>query len=51
MSDPKKKVVEYLERHPDTDNFEISILLNIPIGDVRKILGELEQEGIIILNP
>lgn len=47
----KEKIIEYLEKHPDTDNFEISMLLDISMSNVRKILGELEQEGVVILNP
>ncbi len=49
--EPRKKIMEYLEKHPDTDNFEISVLLDIPIDEVRNILKGLEDEGIIsILN-
>lgn len=50
--DSRKKIIDFLEKHPDTDSFEISVLLNVPIHEVRNILKGLEQEGIItLLNP
>jgi transcription initiation factor IIE alpha subunit len=45
--DTRKKIIDFLEKHPDTDSFEISMLLNLPINEVRNILNELEKEGII----
>lgn len=49
-SSSKKKVIEFLEKHPTTDNFEISIFLNISIPEVEEVLEDLEREGRISLT-
>lgn len=46
----KNKIINYLNKHPDTNNFELSIKLNLSIQDIDNILENLEDEGLIILN-
>lgn len=49
MENEKQKIIDYLEKHPDTNNFELSVKLNIPIKNINKILYNLKNEKMIIL--
>lgn len=48
--DNKKRIIRFLEKHPETDNFKIMVELNIDINQVENILDDLIKEGIICLN-
>ena len=41
----KKRILDLLEKHPETDTFEISMLLNISPQDVSEVLENLEESG------
>jgi DNA-binding Lrp family transcriptional regulator len=42
----RQRIINYLEEHPETDNLDISINLNISISKVGRILNEFINEGI-----
>lgn len=46
----KEKVIKFLQKHPETDNFEIAVTLDINVNEVERILDNLIQEGVVCLN-
>lgn len=47
MIKSKDKVKKFLEKHPETDTFEISVSLRLPFIEVSDILLTLEDEGLV----
>lgn len=43
----RKKILDLLDRYPETDTFELSVLLDIPYSEVLDVIEELERESLI----
>ncbi len=45
----RKKVLKLLEKKPDTDSFEIAIMLREPIADVNRTLEDMSGNCEILI--
>lgn len=45
----KKKITRIVKNHGEIDTFNISIMLLEPIDRVNKIIGEIEEDGTIVV--